>query len=62
MNKNLYDAAAPERISAIAAERGLFELLGVRPLVGRTFLPDDPPNVAVVSEGFWRGRYGGLGR
>jgi putative ABC transport system permease protein len=29
LNKNLYDAAAPERIAVIAAERGLFDLLGV---------------------------------
>jgi putative ABC transport system permease protein len=58
VNKNLHDAASPERIAAIAAERGLFDLLGVRPLIGRTFLPNDPPNVAVVSEGFWRRRFG----
>jgi putative ABC transport system permease protein len=59
VNKNLHDAAAPERIAVIAAERGLFDLLGVRPLIGRSFVPNDPPNVAVVSEGFWRRRYGG---
>jgi predicted permease len=59
VNKNLHDAAAPERIAVVAAERGLFDLLGVRPFVGRTFVPDDPSNVAVVSEGFWRRRYGG---
>jgi hypothetical protein len=58
VNRNLHDDAAPERISVVAAERGLFDLLGVRPLAGRTFVPTDPPNVAVVSEGFWRRRYG----
>ena len=58
MNKNLHDAAAPERISVVAGERGLFDVLGVRPLVGRTFVATDPSNVAVVSEGFWRRRYG----
>jgi putative ABC transport system permease protein len=58
MNKNLHDAAAPERISVVAAERGLFDVLGVRALVGRTFVATDPPNVAVVSEGFWRRRSG----
>ena len=31
VNKNLDGGAAPERISAVAAERGLFDLLGVRP-------------------------------
>jgi putative ABC transport system permease protein len=59
VNKNLHDAASPERIAVVEAERGLFDLLGVRPLAGRTFVPDDPSNVAVVSEGFWRRRYGG---
>jgi putative ABC transport system permease protein len=59
LNKNLHDVAGPERISAIAAERGLFDLLGVRPLAGRTFTHDDPADVAVVSEGLWRRRFGG---
>jgi putative ABC transport system permease protein len=59
VNKNLDDLGGPERISAVAAERGLFDLLGVRPLAGRTFAHDDPAAVAVVSEGFWRHRFGG---
>jgi putative ABC transport system permease protein len=59
VNKNLHDVAEPERIAAVAAEPGLFDLLGVRPLAGRTFNQNDPPNVAVVGEGFWRRRYGG---
>jgi putative ABC transport system permease protein len=58
VNKNLGDGAEPERISAVTAERGLFDGLGVRPLSGRTFSLDDPLNVAVVSEGFWRRRFG----
>jgi len=58
VNKNLHDAADPQRISAVEAERGLFDLLGVPPLAGRTFAQDDPANVAVVSEGFWRRRFG----
>jgi putative ABC transport system permease protein len=59
VNKNLDDVGGPERISAVAAERGLFDLLGVRPLTGRTFARDDPATVAVVSEGLWRQRFGG---
>jgi hypothetical protein len=58
VNKNLHDVAEPERIAAVTAERGLFDLLAVRPLAGRTFNENDPLNVAVVSEGFWRRRYG----
>jgi predicted permease len=58
VNKNLNDVAEPERIAVVAAERGLFDVLGVRPQSGRTFNESDPLNVAVVSEGFWRRRYG----
>jgi putative ABC transport system permease protein len=58
VNKNLQDGAEPERVAAVAAERGLFDLLGVPPLIGRTFVPSDPPNVAVVSEQFWTRRFG----
>ena len=57
-NRNLQDTGAPERVQTVAAERGLFDLLGVRPLLGRTFARDDSLNVAVVSEGFWRRRFG----
>jgi ABC-type lipoprotein release transport system permease subunit len=58
VDKNLQGVTEPERISVVAAERELFNLLGVRPLTGRTFAHDDPANVAVVSEGFWRHRFG----
>jgi putative ABC transport system permease protein len=57
INRNLNGVAEPERVAAIASERGLFELLGVSPLAGRTFTQTDAPNVAVVSEGFWRRRF-----
>jgi predicted permease len=43
----------PERLVTISAERTLFDVLGVAPLVGRTFRPDDPPSVVVVGAGFW---------
>ena len=59
VSKNLHDVAEPERLTAVASERGLFDLLGVRPLAGRTFTNADPTDVAVVSEGLWRRRFGG---
>ena len=39
----------------------LFKILGVDPLSGRTFLPDDDgkPPVAVLSYGLWQRRFGG---
>lgn len=41
---------------------GIFDVLGVKPVVGRLFRPDDndqQKNLVVLSEGFWRTRYGG---
>ena len=52
--RNLQDSAGPERIVTVAAERGLFRMLGVAPLAGRTFRDDDPSNVAVIGAGFWK--------
>ena len=57
--RNLEDIAEPERIATIAAERGLFRMLGVKPLAGRTFRDDDAPNVVVASEGFWKRHFAG---
>jgi putative ABC transport system permease protein len=40
---------------------GVFDVLGVRPIAGRTFLPSDDTqeiNAVVLSEGFWRNRFG----
>lgn len=39
---------------------GIFDVLGVKPIVGRTLLPSDDSqraNVAVLSEAFWRTRF-----
>src|SRR5205823_9549315 len=40
-----------------------FTLLGMRPLVGRTFLPDEgakeTSNVILISHGFWQQQFGG---
>ena len=41
---------------------GLFDVLGVKPIAGRTFLPSDDSrraNVVVMSEAFWRARFAG---
>ena len=62
----LFDNAAlvgadgfPEQVRSQSVTTKYFEILGVTPLAGRTFLPSDTPNdVVVVSEGFWRRRYG----
>src|ERR1041384_1958319 len=60
---NLTGDGEPERVSTYAVTANFFPLLGVQPLLGRTFTPEeDRPggNKAVVlSYGLWQSRYGG---
>ena len=42
------------RVMAADADRTLFDVLGVQAIEGRTFRPDDPSNVVIVSERFRR--------
>lgn len=51
----------PETVPAQSVTPQFFDVLGVKPLLGRLFLPSDDsqdPDVVVVSEGFWRNRLG----
>jgi putative ABC transport system permease protein len=51
-----------ETVSRQWVMAGVFDTLGVKPIVGRMFRPDDNDarkNMVVLSEGFWRTRYGG---
>ena len=57
--RNFRGGGEPEQVATIAAERGLFGLLGAAPILGRTFGEGDPLNVAVASYGFWKGSLGG---
>ena len=61
-NFNLIGQDEPERIPCAQVTASLFTTLGVQPLVGRTFLPEEDRRgnnqVAVVSEGFWQRRFG----
>src|SRR6266576_1050722 len=53
----------PVRALAVRVSGDFFQVLGTRPLVGRTFLPEESkpggPPVAVVSYGFWQRLLGG---
>jgi putative ABC transport system permease protein len=55
-------AGVPERVDGAKVSANLFEVLGVRPAVGRTFrAEEDRPgiNVAILSWGLWQRRFAG---
>jgi len=57
----LTGAAEPEQVMSIRASANLFSLLGVTPLLGRTFTADEEQQkarVVVLSHGLWRRRFG----
>src|SRR6202043_959927 len=56
-------AARPERISGMVASANYFDLLGVRPILGRGFLPEEDTKpggapVAVISYRLWQTHFG----
>ncbi|HUJ43163.1 MAG TPA: ABC transporter permease [Opitutaceae bacterium] len=57
-------ADQPEWIQAQIVSANFFDLLGVKPALGRTFLPDEDQKpggnpVLVIGENLWRRRFGG---
>jgi putative ABC transport system permease protein len=59
---NLTGGGEPERVTCGLATTSFFSLLGVRPVAGRLFLPEEDrpggPPVAILSEALWKRRYG----
>ncbi|HXX22713.1 MAG TPA: ABC transporter permease [Terriglobia bacterium] len=59
---NLTRTGKPEEVSGELVTTNLFSLLGVRPLLGRDFLPEEDkpggPRVVILSYGLWERRYG----
>jgi hypothetical protein len=56
------DDGVAEPIPAQAVTTRFFDVLGVKPVAGRTFRDEDEgpaPDAVVLSEGFWRRRFGG---
>jgi putative ABC transport system permease protein len=60
---NLTGGGEPERIICGMATTTFFSILGVRPVVGRLFLPEEDrpggPPAVILSEALWKRRYGG---
>ncbi len=52
----------PERVPRAGVKNSFFDVLGVQPMLGRSFVPgDDQPDtttVAILSEGLWKRRFG----
>src|SRR5919201_3038662 len=60
---NLTGQAQPEELTAQGVTPNFFTTLGVSPLLGRTFTPDEGPQghdrVAILSHALWQRRFGG---
>jgi putative ABC transport system permease protein len=62
-NLTLTGLGEPERFKGRYVTSGLFPLLGVNPVIGRPFLPEEDraggPPVAMISYSLWQSRFGG---
>ncbi len=60
---NLTGQGDPRRLSATSITASLFPILGIQPLQGRLFAPEDEredaPGTALLSYGLWQGVFGG---
>ncbi len=61
-SKSLTKAGPPEQLVGEAITWNLFNVLGVAPAIGRSFLPDDDrpghEHVVILSDALWRSRFG----
>jgi putative ABC transport system permease protein len=59
---NLTGTDEPERVPAEMISASFFPLLGVRPVIGRTFRPEEDQSgaapVVLISEGLWKRKFG----
>ena len=59
---NLAGGGEPDRVAAAEVSEHLFTLLGINPILGRSFLAAEEaaehPSVAIISHKLWQSRYG----
>jgi predicted permease len=57
-------AGEPERLDGVRISANFFDLLGVKPLLGRSFRPEEDQvgagPVALISDGLWKSKFGSL--
>ena len=60
---NLTGGTEPERIAGADVTTNFFQAIGIKPVRGRTFSPEEEQEgrtqVAIISEGLWQRRFGG---
>ena len=63
MNFDLLKRGEPDRVNTGVVSPNFFDVLGIKPMLGRTFVPDDDkpgaPAVLVVSYSYWQRKFGG---
>jgi putative ABC transport system permease protein len=63
LDYNLSGEGDPEEVDGLRASSGVFDVLGVQPMMGRSFLPEEETpgkdHVVVLSYGLWQRRYQG---
>jgi predicted permease len=59
---DLTEASEPERIGAAKVSSSFFDVMGFKPMLGRSFLPEEElpgaANVAVINHSLWQRRFG----
>jgi putative ABC transport system permease protein len=57
---NMTGGGEPERVGGVRVTPAFFDVLGVRPILGRTFLPEDAGQVRMVliAQSLWERRFG----
>ncbi len=63
LERNITGDGHAERVQAVGTTAGFFDVLGIPPLLGRTYTADEArpggPGLAILSYGLWQRRYGG---